>query len=229
MKISVKMAQWILTGLIGLFCLGNYAWADVILKLPENMTVVAVNGKNTKIKETVNLPDGVNQVVAHFQGLLARGRFDKNAEMDYSDIFVIKFKARTQTLKMVIPCIKRSLDLKKFNRESDIRILDSADNRIDRQIAKLEIEGFQIFRDYERELESFNNTDSPAALKMSLPVSQGSSALKSVSIPAATVTEKQTLSVSQQPSANMAEDMLKYWYQQADEATRARFRHWVNQ
>lgn len=235
MKYAVSMRQWIVTGLICLFCSGNFAWAGIELKLPDNMTVVAVNGKNTDINGMINLPDGVNQVAIQFQGLIGGGHSDDDSEMEYSDVFVIKFKARNQSLKMVTPHIKSAVDLDRFNRESDIRIQNSEGNPIDRHIAKLEKDGIQIFRDYENELKRFNKTDAPAALKPPLSVSKGSETVltdkpdTSKTISSATAGGKKLDSVPQSPSGNMAEKMLKYWYQQADEATRERFRRWIDQ
>jgi hypothetical protein len=232
MKNSLRKVQWILMGLICFLCVRDNAWAVVELELPENMFAVAINGENTKIQEVVSLPDGVNQVVVQFQGLLARGHFDDDANMAYSDVFVIKFNATNQTLKMDIPRIKRSLDLEKFNRESNIRILDLTGRAIEYYIGKLEKDGFQLFREYGKELEDFNKTNSPAAFSMSRTFSKGVEARSTgnsndqQTVSRATVSG--TESIRQQHSDNMAEEMLKYWYQQADEATRIKFMRWIN-
>ena len=227
MKIGVKTGKWVLAGLICLLFSGNPALAGIELELPENMTAVAVNGENTKIKGRVSLPDGMNQVVVQFIGILG-SRYDNDADVGYSDVFVVKFEARNQALKMVIPDIKRSLDLEKFNRKADIRIVDSAGRTVDSDIAKLEKEGFQLFRDFEKELEDFNETGSPAAVNISGPDSGKTSPAKGSS---GTVSEE-TKPVEPRPrqsAGNMAEKMLKYWYQQADEATRERFKRWISQ
>ena len=236
MKSSMRIGQWLLTGLIFMVFCGGSALAGVELELPKNITAVAVNGQNTKFEETVSLPDGVNQVVVQFQGELGRGQYDDDAEMGYSEVFVVKFTARNQSLKMVTPRIKSVLDLEAFNRDADIRILDNAGRSIDSQKAKLEIDGFQLFRNYENELKTFNQTDSPAAVSLyqpvsSSPVSKGSESASTVVSAAVQPASgsKQTGSVTQKSSGDMAEKMLKYWYQQADEATRERFKRWINQ
>ncbi len=236
MRIGLRKAPWVLAGLVCLLCLGNPAWAGVELELPENMTAVAVNGENRKVEGRVRLPDGMNQVVVQFVGILG-SRYDDDADMGYSDVFVVKFEGQNQALKMEIPRIKRSLDLEKFNRESDIRIVNAAGRTVACDIAKLEKEGFQVFRDFAKELEDFNQTDSPAAVNVSRSVSGEASPAKAEAatdeVPSKRSSEqtKQSEPIPQQPGpeGSMAEKMLKYWYQQADEATRERFKRWINQ
>lgn len=227
MRRCIKIGQWVLAGLLCMFCLGNPAWAGVELELPENVTAVAVNGENRKTQGRVSLPDGMNQVAVQFVGILG-SRYDDDADMGYSDVFVVKFAARNQRLKMEMPRIRRALDLEKFNRESDIRIVTADGRTVDSEIAKLEKEGIQVFRDFEKELEDFNKTDSPAAVNKLRSVSGKPDPAKepSKNTPAET---KQVEPIQKQPAGNMAEKMLKYWYQRSDEATRERFKRWINQ
>jgi len=221
-KIAKKMIKYgIIGGAVCLLCTGSPAWADVTLQLPQNITILAENGKNTKMNKRASLPDGDNQIVVQFQGELSRKHEDKDADFEYSDTFVIRFNALNQTLKMVTPRINRLLELEKWNKKPDIRILDSAGRELDIQIARLKKDGFQIFRNYETELEAFNKTDSPAAVDTLSSVSEDS-----VSPPAAQVSPKNQS--QPQDKTDMAEDMLDYWYQQADEEAKARFKQRIN-
>ncbi|MFO7749694.1 MAG: DUF2057 domain-containing protein [Desulfobacteraceae bacterium] len=231
MRIGVRKKRWMLAGLICLLYSGNPAWAGIRLELPKQMTAVAVNGEKSKVQGRLNLPDGINQVVVQFIGILG-SNYDDDADIGYSDPFVVKFEARNQTLEMVIPHIKRSLDLEKFNRESDIRIVDSASRTVHSDIAKLEKDGIQLFRDFEKELEVFNKRESPAAVNISSAVSKAAvpaeTSLAKVLSNTRSADTEQIEFIPLQPDKNMAEKMLKYWYQQADETTRERFKRWIS-
>ena len=152
---------------------------------------------------------------------------------------------------MRIPPIKSAYELKQFNDQPDFRILNSAGNAIQIHWDRLVKEGWQIGRDYEKELAVFNATDSPAAVK---PMEtdayrdspQGAGTVQTVE-PPHTANQKddtispgaparppvtalpQTRQVTPTPSdaSNLAEQMLKYWYLQADEKTRERFKAWI--
>lgn len=215
-----------------MICTGSPVWADVSLEIPRNITIVAKNGKAVKIDKRAMLPDGDNQIVVQFQGELSRKYADEDADFEYSDTFVMRFNSSNQALKMVIPRIKRLSELERWNEKPDIRILDPAGRRLDVRTARLEKDGIQFFRDYEKELEAFNKTDSPAAL----PAGSGdfpSPAPRAALVPAAA---KPSVPAAAEPSpehhprgkAGMAEDMLEYWYQQADEKARARFKERIN-
>lgn len=225
-KLVKKMITrcWVVGGTVCLICTGGSAWANVTLKLPKNIVIVAENGKKTKVETKASLPDGNNQLVIRFAGELSRKHADENADFESSDTFVVLFNASNQSLKMVTPRIQRLSELEKWNKNPNIRILDSANTDIDIQIARLEKEGIQIFRDYETELEAFNKTDSPAALGTLTSVSEDSisSPAKAVTIPSP---KKQSGAADK---TDMAEDMLEYWYQQADENAKARFKQRIN-
>ena len=224
-KIVKKMMKyWIIGGTSCLICTGSPAWADVTLEIPQKITIVAENGKNTQINKRASLPDGDNQIVVQFQGELSRKYADEDAEFEYSDTFVVRFNASNQPLEMVTPRIKRLSELEKWNKGPDIRILDSVGRDLDIRIARLEKDGIQIFRNYETELEVFNKTGSPAALDTLFPLSKDSVSST------APVTAKVSPKHQSQPQgkADMAEDMLEYWYRQADEEARVRFQQRIN-
>lgn len=222
-KITKKMIRyWIISGTSCLICSGSPAWADVTLEIPKNIIIVAENGKNTNINKKASLPDGDNQIVVQFQGDLGSNYTD--ADFEHSDTFVVRFNASNQQLTMAIPRIKRLPELERWNKKPDIRILDSAKRDLDIQIARLEKDGIQVFRNYETELEAFNKTDSPAALDTEFSVSEDS-----VSSPAPGDAKVSPKHQSQpQGKTDMAEDMLEYWYQQADEKAKTRFKQRIN-
>jgi uncharacterized protein YccT (UPF0319 family) len=85
----------------------------------------------------------------------------------------------------------------------------------------LEKEGFQVFRDYPKELEAFNRTSSPAAIRMQLPGLADAD------------TDNDTAGHSPKAGGQGAQDqetvrqMLRYWYVQADKQTRKEWKNWI--
>jgi uncharacterized protein YccT (UPF0319 family) len=238
-----KIVQFVLAVTLCLSFLGESTRAGVTLELAEDVTALVVNGKKARVEGDLSLPDGVNQIVVRYQGVLGRG-----GDMAYSDVFVVRFEAEHQTLKMVIPRITRESALDRFNREADIKIVDASGNRLVVKTAKLKKDGFQLSRDYEAEVALFNQTDSPAAVSTAprstsqvnkkVPVSR-KGAEEQQSAPqifaGAQVSEKDPApsgaKAASEPSVNSdtAEEMLKYWYQQADQETRERFKRWIDE
>ena len=226
---------WTLT-LAVLLCIsyaGSFSWAAVTLQLPKNICVLAVNGKNTRFYNNAELSDGINQIVIQYRGEFnQRGSRDRNIES--SDTFVIKFMAENQTLEMISPWIKTIYQLESWNKSPDIRFVNPAGDALEFKISRLEKNGLQIFRDYAQELEGFNKTRAPAAVP---PASFGVSSVNASApapLTAATPAAPSAAATAADPSeqsaskAGMAEGMLKYWYQQADEATRQKFKAWIN-
>lgn len=228
-------------------CFVSSAFADVTLQLPTNLNIFALNGTNETIYTTARLPDGLNQIVVRYQGEF--GRKDDESEIEYSDVFVVKFEAVDEQLILEITQISGKRDIKKFNRDPQISILTKNGDPIEVHVAKLEKEGMQFRRDYEQELLLFNSTNSPAAVPPGEPemleskleavkpvhtkeksTSKISDNSKSSNSPD-TVTNQQSVAAAGAPDRQEpipAEAMLKYWYQQADEETRERFKKWIN-
>lgn len=192
-------------------CWTSSAFAAVTLNLPEGLQIVAVNGLNADIYKQAQLPNGLNQIAVRYEGEFGRSAHD--AEILYSDVFVVIFKAAEATLAMKPLGIQKVSHLEKFNRSPRIRIVDQNGVAVATAVEKLQKDGFQLLRNYEQELVAFNRSSSPAAVRgsMNLPA------------PAAVPTPVQP---GQQ--VKMTEQMLKYWYLQADEETRQRFREWIN-
>jgi uncharacterized protein len=232
MKQRVKIGRWLLTGLFCVMYLVNPAWADSTLEIPEKINTMVLNGKKVKRLDTLPLTCGINQIVVQFQGEVGSS-FDHDAEMGYSEVFVIKFEANTQPLKMVIPKIKRARDLDKFNKTANIKILNAAGQTIPTEIAILKKDGVQLLRDFEKEIKAFNETVSPAAVNLNPPVNKKRAKTPSTSSNPVTALKpapnNQVASTPETNNSNMAESMLKYWYNQADEETRKQFKHWINQ
>jgi uncharacterized protein YccT (UPF0319 family) len=185
------------------------AFAANSLLLPDNIEVVAINGEKLSASGSMQLADGLNQIALQYNGSFGRGL---DAEPVQSEIIVALFAASNQQLRLSIPTIKKESQLESFNRNPQISISTASGEKIDVKTDVLKKDGIQIFRDYEQELVKFNKSDSPAAVA---PTAQAA-------MPAVAAT------ASTQGSADAAQ-MLIYWYQKADPATREMFKSWIEQ
>ena len=220
--------------------LSTSAWAEVVLHLPEAVQVVAINGKNANEVNRITLPDGINQIAIRVVKELGRS-FEE--ELEYSDVFVVTFKAVKTKLHLTTPLITSTRKIRAFNNDPRIQLQTSDDEIINSAVAKLIKKGLQLMRNYEQELAAFNKTNSPAAVqfpesqlqqKPAEPLSTDSNSKPEIQQPfnhQLDLTKKsQTQASKNKPGNNdsiMAEKMLKYWYQQADPTTRKQFRQWI--
>lgn len=226
------MKQFQVFILLTLLCWASVAAAGNRLLLPEGLQIVAANGENISITERTELPDGLNQLAVQFSGDIGR-RMD--AERVSSDVFVLLFTSRNSRLTLQMPEISKNYHLDRFNENPDIRIIRDNDKTLELQIDKLEKEGFQLFRDYARELEAYNRTKAPAALTSLRPEHgnprEQTQPPKGPEPAVSTAAQRKSNRLAEQPSGvqeSMAEQMLKYWYRQADEQTQKRFKDWIN-
>ncbi|MGM0569824.1 DUF2057 family protein [Marinobacter sp.] len=194
--------------------------AEVNLRLGEGVSLHAVNGKSHSNKgflsgsSGVSLDNGVHQIVVDYQVEIGRTRDDSVIER--SDSFVILFETEDRDLVLSAPSVGTQRELDEFNDNPLWKLMDKGGNRHDFQLDVLEKEGFQLVRDYERELSRFNKTDSPAALHIRHAGSD----------PAARNNE----SISSGDTANdqhMVRQMLRYWYLKADENTKSEMKRWI--
>nr|WP_320012896.1 DUF2057 domain-containing protein [uncultured Desulfobulbus sp.] len=210
---------------VAVFSAGSPAWASVSMEIPKTLSVLALNGKAAKFRDTITLKDGVNQLAVQVVKDVGK---HMDADMEYSDVFVVKFTATDQSLKMTIPRIRSEQSVRQFNEEPNIVISSLSGEQLELAVDKLEKEGFQILRDYEAELAAFNRTNSPAAVPVH--ASQGFSREASSSMSYHTIPQPENEAMNpQNKQPNMADDMLKYWYIQADDATRDKFKKWINE
>lgn len=192
--------------------------AELLLKGDRGITLLAVNGKTDThdaeqfVLNGISLPDGTNQILVSYTAEIKTS--DDDYELEQSHTHVLLFSANDDTLSLSAPVIEKQSDFDQFNQHGNWTLRNKMQKNISFSHATLLKEGFQLSRDYETELREFNRSGHNAALPYAPPTDgyQTSSNIRTVS-PA-------------QPDT--AESMLHYWYNQADEMTRARFRSWID-
>jgi len=195
--------------------------AFVILKSPNTIKVLAVNGEEVDAKSSLNLPDGVNQIVFRIDTELP-GDDVRGGDKIYSDVLVVRFEAASQALTIRVPKILREYDMRQFNEEPDVQLVTQAGEPVPLVLDKLTKEGFQLMRDYVDELEAYNQTGAPAAVDGAATRVSGAASARG---------NLQHSSWATPPAEDQttAEQMLKHWYLQADDETRQRFWKWISQ
>lgn len=200
----------------------SVAIADVQLQLPGEVKVLVVNCVKEERVKQVTLEDGENQLV--FRLITELGPTN-DEDMYYSKVFVTRFNAAAGSYTMQIPPISRSNDIRKFNENPDIAIVDGKKSRINLEVAPLEKDGIQVFRNFEEEVRMFNQTESPAAFTCAQMDQEASTPAPSVQESKVQPSEESVKKDSTSDgSMETAEKMLNYWYDQADEETRKRFK-----
>jgi len=188
------------------------ALANVKLELPYSAELVLVNGLEADGNDPVLLSNGENQVAFRYQDSY---RENGEHQLFKSDVVIMKFSGQDSTYHLELPKLRTAQDTQRFNKSPALTLTDGQGKSIDFQQDKLMKHGLQFGRDLEKEIAQYNLTDKPAALK---------SAVAITTLPAIA-----PVGDTKQQGKNVAENMLNYWYSQADEATRERFKASINQ
>lgn len=214
--------------LVSLLGFSSSLVADVQVQFEEGISVLALNGKEVTHEslfsgtDSVKLKDGLNQLLVQYTAELKKSADD--FELETTGSFVLLFDAKSIALVLKAPLIRNEDDVDAFNRRGDWRLLDASGVAQAIKVSPLKKDGFQLSRNYERELESFNLTDAAAALPYEREVG-----LADASPLPVVKSQSGNKNQSQSSELNMSEKMLRYWYNQADSETRQRFKKWISQ
>ena len=214
-----------------------FAMADVNLVVPKNTEILTVNGKAFKADSDLRLADGINQVVFRYVG---QYRQKADAVTYLSEALIIRFNESNQTLTLKLPVINSATAAKQFDNAPNIALTNDQGMAVDFTHDKLLKNGLQIGRDFEHEMLQYNLGGGAASLNITMtrqtvtPNNADSAANKSASstqlIAASTVAT--SAAVTQPPQAATADSptqaeisqMLDYWYQLANDETKASFK-----
>ncbi|MCL9776914.1 DUF2057 family protein [Vibrio methylphosphonaticus] len=201
----------------------TFAVADVTINIPESVDLLSVNAGEANSKsngffssgETATLPDGTNQIVFRFEPY-----FDLNREERVSipsKVVIARFDASNTTLTLEVPSYQNERQAKKDIDTFAWSLKDEQGNVIAVEQDVLVKDGMQIGRDYSREAEDYNRKGGIAAIAAAGAVATTATP---VTLPA---------NVNTPAGDSTAEEMLIFWYNKADDATKARFKEYVSQ
>ncbi|GEM77984.1 DUF2057 family protein [Vibrio superstes] len=216
------------------------AFAEVTISLPEDVDLLLVNGTEPEIdggffssSSTAILPDGENQIVFRYVPSFKQGQ---EFEKMNSDVIVAKFTAENENLEFEFPKYRNIREAQRFNNNPDWKLVNESNQTIEMTQDKLVYEGMQIGRDYETEMIKFNAAGGATAI-----ATTNSAAYAAVTAAQASGQKVTVVPVAETPTANATptqlpetttatteEEMLMFWYGKADDATKARFKAYVN-
>lgn len=206
------------------------ALADVTIDLNDDIELLLVNGSEPEVEggffstnKTVVLPDGENQIAFRYIPIFKNG---KDREQLNSDVIVAKFSAADAKLQFEFPHYKNLREAEKFNHNPDWKMVNEKGEQVDLVQDKLIHNGIQIGRNYESEMVTYNAKGGVAAIAPLAVV--GSVATPAQLTEPAVANTANTATPSKAPAATTEEEMLRFWYDKADEATKQRFKAYVN-
>ncbi|MCL1090480.1 DUF2057 domain-containing protein [Shewanella profunda] len=231
------------------------AMADVNLKIPQNVELLTVNGKQSLNRDDLILADGINQIAFRYT---AQYRQQANTVRYQSDVLIIRFDESDQTLILKLPPITSARDAKQFDTSPTVTLMNTRNEAVNVAQDKLIKNGLQIGRDFEHEMLQYNLGDRSASLKIAMisqaaaPQAQSSAVINpslthqapvvaSTSLVAPAVIAPSETSANNQnqpnpqdtladtPSQTEISQMLDYWYKLANDDTKASFKAKINQ
>ncbi|WP_323751588.1 DUF2057 domain-containing protein [Marinobacter sp.] len=181
------------------------ALAEIQLMPGACVNVQAVQGSEQTASsgQPLTLPDGTQQLVVECTTEVGR-----EETRETSDAFVFRFSAGDAELRLRAPKIETRNEMASFNQQGSWQLTDDQGRAVAFTTDVLEKEGFQLVRDYPRELAAYNRSRTIAELKLTsdgvLPDSPADG------------------------DQEMVGRMLRYWYLKADEQTRKEWSSWVD-
>jgi len=215
-SVKTRIARIALTGLL-LALLPLSSLAETELSLGPCVSVQAVHGSEQKVAsgEALTLANGTRQLVVECTTEIGREEV-----LETSDAFVLKFEAANAGLVLTAPEIRSRREMELFNQQGNWQLSDDQGQPVPFTADVLHKEGFQLARDYSRELQTYNRSDGVAVVSVASADSPG----------LAPETNRGGLLLSSQgdPDQEMVSRMLRYWYLKADEKTRREWQSWVD-
>ncbi|WP_375750258.1 DUF2057 family protein [Vibrio sp. HN007] len=212
MKITKPL---LLSALISVSC---SVYADVNLQFDGSIDLYVVNGQKADSKggglfsstKAVTLPDGENQIAFKYSYY-----FDKKDEREVleSDVIIAKFNASNAELTIDIDKAKNQKQAKQYLAEKRWALVDTKLNQaVPVAQDTLHFEGFQLSRNFQTEVSEYNKAGGPAAITRHKEI-------------VAIVPE---MEAQEGQFKNKEESMLHFWYEQADEETKTKFKEFIN-
>ncbi|ELE2039658.1 DUF2057 domain-containing protein [Vibrio vulnificus] len=201
--------------------ISGLATAAVTLHVPDDVTLFVANGQKAKLSgslfassKTIELPNGENQIVFQYEPYFSQGNDRIGVE---SNVIIVKFSANDTDLNFELPKYRDHRIAEQEIKQMQWQLVDEQGAAVTKSEDKLVKSGMQIGRDYAREAADYNQTGGIAAIGTAVSV--------------ATIKTEPVANVETKVKAgdNTAEEMLHFWYDKADEATKARFKAYINQ
>ncbi|MGF1765837.1 DUF2057 domain-containing protein [Enterovibrio makurazakiensis] len=219
----------------GLIAASSVAFANVTIDVPAGVQVLVQNGIDSDYstlgfdnQDKVVLPNGESQVVFRLSHIV---RESGSKKTKYKSIpMVATFSAVDSELELKLPRIDTLDDGRMFDKNPSFTLTENG-KEIDAKKDKLSI-GFDLMPDYVQEVEKYNRANNIASWQ---PTKSATTAIAAATIPSATngpvpVSAEMTSipTVASDTGVN-SEQMLKFWFTQADSVSQKAFLSWAIQ
>ncbi len=219
MQLSLKIAM-----VLSVF-VSSQLFAAATLVVPEDVKLLAVNMEKPKLEgglfsaeKTINIPDGMNQIIFQYRPNFEIGDDVKSA---YSDVIIAKFDVNNETLKFELPEFKTYRQAQTNISPLEWHLLDSKGLPVSLVEDVLQSDGVQIGRNYPQEARNYNIAGGIAAIAV---------AYVSVNPQHAVTGVEPTIEVNRtETEDSQMVDLLKTMYQKASPEEQAAFKSWVAQ
>lgn len=208
-------------GLLGAMFMAPTALAAISISLPANTEPLLFNAQTTDAT-SLTAEDGQQQIVFKY---LANFRHQGQSQRFISDAVIVTFTGQNAQYSITLPKINSASDADKFNQHPRVGIIDDNGQQIDYRIDTLTKDGIQVGRNYREEINQYNLSAAPAAIKMQPQAITTSLASSTTSLSA---TQVSATGSQDNPTQINVGQMLDFWYQQADEKTRQAFKAKIN-
>ncbi|KIE21881.1 hypothetical protein SE23_06645 [Vibrio sinaloensis] len=202
------------TSLLAFAALGlsTNALADVTISIPDTVEVLLVNEQKPQLdgglfssQKTVTLPDGENQILFLYKPYFTQG---KDRIIVESDPIVAKFTSKESELVFDFPSYRNVREAKAEIKSADWQFKNQNGQVVAVQQEQLAKEGMQIGRNFKLEIAEYNRHNGIASLNKSIPMPTN-------------------VSMDDLKGENTAEQMLHFWYEEADKETQQRFKQFL--
>lgn len=198
---------------IMLLC-GGAVQAEVRVEVPQDFQILAVSRGTLQDERSAVLPDGEQQLLVRYEGLIPSRTSSDNDKAIRSEPQVIRYQASGQQLRLQAAVPKDESGMVRYAKTPVID-LQAGGKSIPSQQDELVVNGVQIGMDWPARLAEYNRSGGKAVL-----------ATSAVAATAATTT---TAAATQAPSvpASELEGQLQRLFLQADPELRKRFIGWA--
>ncbi|ENM5725849.1 DUF2057 family protein [Vibrio mimicus] len=195
-------------------CFAASASAKVTIDIPDTIDLLVVNGSSPKLSggffdatKKLELDDGEQQIVFRYSPYFSQG---SDRIIIDSDVIIATFDAANQDFTFDMPKYRDAPQATKAIKKMEWQLVDQQGKAVEMRQDRLIKEGMQLGRNFEFETAEYNRKGGIAALTSSI------------------ATQPLTQQEASNATASAAEEMLHFWYNKADEETKARFKAFVN-
>ncbi|CAM6320721.1 DUF2057 family protein [Klebsiella michiganensis] len=200
--------------------------AQSTLTIPDDVTIYVVNGQNYdkdhfifSSTNDLKLPDGENQIIFKFRTTVKQGTDDFRTYD--SDTIIAKFTINSTHARMIMPNYWTFTEAQDGIKNLSWQIKTDKGEQLSVTQDTLPGNGIQIARDYEKEVRKYNHHNGPAAISSQAALLTGPIEGNNENIPS-----KRYKNDDPELQATTSE-MLKYWYQKADDKTKKQFNDYL--